>query len=371
MGKVILLKLTDFFLGSYERRLRLFLFAILFLFLSILMIIRVFWKPIEYFIMLILALTLYKVVSKFISDKIEDKLDAISDLMDMKKYNKALKKLDKVMEEDLPLVKGDKKDSVYYKCINNKAGCILNIGCDKGGTEYMRKATKLYEKVLELAYKENKNVVHVMLNLGSAYYYLGFYENNKEILKIAVRVFENALEKAENKEEKLNIIIRIRLAYCYQVLADYCNREEYLKKSLEELDFAYDKIFEGKYGYDEASIDISRASAMRKLNEISFQENYKTKAIENLNASVIYLKSIYNKHYKKYFPKQYIGQRYYMASAYFEMFKVTNLQEYVIGFKEFSKEIRECCTTKDNAYFIKKINEMSDELDQTKEEKLC
>lgn len=371
MGKVILLKVTDFFLGSYGRRLRLFLFAILFLFLGVLMIIRIFWKPIEYLIIFILILTLYKVISKCRSNKIEDKLDRISDLMDMRKYKKALEKLDKVFSEDLPQVNENKKDSIYYKCINYKAGCLLDIGCGNGDTEYIRQSIRLYEETLGLASQEGKNVVQVMLNLGSAYYYLGFYENNSELLKIAIRAFESALEKDENKQEKLNIIIYIRLAYCYEVLVDYCNREEYLKKSLEELDFAYDKIFKGKYGYDEASIDISRASAMRKLNEISFQENYKTKAIESLNASIAYLKSIYNKRGKKYFLQQYIGQRYHMAAAYFEMFKVTNLQEYMIGFEEFSKEIKECCDIEGNAYFIKRINQMSSEINQLKEEKLC
>lgn len=369
MGKVIILKLTDFFLGSYERRLRLFLFAILFLFLSILLIIRIFWKPIGYLIIFILILAIYKVISKYRSNKIEDKLNRISDLMDMRKYEKALEKLEQVFAEDLPQVKWDKKKPIYYKCINYKAGCLLDIGCSNGDTECIRQCIKLFEEVLELASQEGKNVVQVTLNLASAYYYLGFYENDSEILKIAVGVFETALEKDENKQEKLNIIIHIRLAYCYHVLADYYNREEYLKKSLEELNSVYNKILKGKYGYDTASIDISRASVMRKLNEISFQENYKTKAIEDLSASITYLKSIYNKHYKKYFHNQYIMQRHYMASAYFEMFKVTNLQEYMIGFKEISQEIKESCNTEGNAYFIKKINEMSSEFEKSKEDK--
>lgn len=356
MIKVILAKLAMLIFGTGKRATR-FLFSVGFL-----IVIAIFWKHKELLIIFISTVVLYSLISKFIPKKPENKLDDIKDLLELKKFEKALEKIDEVITKDLPKVKEDKRKLIYYRCIYNKASCLWNKAYTSGDTEYLKQSIRLYEEVLGLALEENKPVTYIMSSLGLVYYNLGFLENNKEIIKIAIKVLETALEQDEKKQEKNIASIHTTLGYCYQTLANYCNREEYLIKSLEELEYTFNEISKGKYPYDEAIINISKASALRKLNEVSYDENNKTKAMNQLNDAIKYLNGMYNKHYKKYFARQYAKQRFHVAEAYFEMLKINSSEDYLRVFKEAIKEVKEYCSRENNAYYIKKIDEMLSEL---------
>lgn len=362
MVKVILAKLFNLLLGTGQRAKHFLIFAGLLILFGLLMIIRIFWRPVGYLMIFIFILVLYKLISKCVSKKIEDKLEDIRNLINLGKFERALEKIEEVITKDLHEVKEDKRNSIYYKCTHYKASCIWNRAYTNGNTEYMKECIRLYEEALDIAFEENKPVVELMSRLGLAYYNLGLFQNDKEILKIAIKVLETALEEDEKKREQIIASIHATLGYCYQALANYSNREEYLEKSLEELDYAHDEISKGKYPYDEAVIRISRASALRKLGELNSNEEYKTKAIDNLNDSIKYLVSVHNKHYKKYFARQYATQKFYMAEACFEMFKIRNSEYYMKDFKEAVKDVKEYCAKENNAYFMKKIDEMLGEL---------
>jgi hypothetical protein len=296
------------------------------------------------------------------SKTIEDKLKDIRSLMNLGKYEKAQEKIEEVILQDLLEVTQDKKNAIYYRCIYYKANCLWNRAHTTGNAEYIKQCIRLYEEALGLAIEENKLVVQITTNLGAAYYNLGFFQKDKEILKIAIRVLETALEKDIKNPNRMTVSTHITLGNVYQTMANYSNKEEYLKKSLEELEYTHDEISKGKHPYDEAIIKISRASALRKLNEINFNENYKTKAVDNLNDSIKYLNSIYNKHYKKYFPRQYAVQRFYMTEAYFERFKICGLDEDKEAFRQAINEVKEYCDKENNEYYKRKIDEMLEEL---------
>lgn len=357
MIKLILGKLFMLLLGNGKRTKRFFLL----IFLGILMIIRIFWKPIEYFIIFILILMIYKSISKYISKTVDNKLYDIKNLMELLKFEKALEKIEEVITKDLPKVDEDKKKSVYQKCIYYKADCLQHKIYKSGNIEDMKQCIRLYEEALGLALEENKPVVNLMSRVGTAYYNLGLFQNDGEILKIAVKVLESALKEEEKNYQQLITSIHRTLGYCYQELANYSDREEYLKKSLEELERVFDETSKGKSEYSKgvkASIMISRASALRKLNELSFNENYKIKAIDDLNNAIKYYISANNKYYKKYFITQYAAFKFQVATAYFEMFKISNSEAYMKDFKESAKEVKECCAKENNAYVVKRIDEM-------------
>jgi len=360
--KLILGKLFMLLLGNGQRTKR-FLISI---FLGILMIIRILWKPIEYFIVFVLILILYRLISKYISKTVEDKLEDIRNLMNLAKFEKALEKVEEVITKDLPEVNEDKKKSNYYKCIYYKANCLQHKIYKSGNIEEMKQCVRLYEEALGHALEENKPVVNLMSRVGTAYYNLGLFQNDGEILKIAVKVLESALKEEEKNREQLITSIHENLGYCYKELANYSNREECLKRSLEELDYVYNEISKEKTEYSKtvkASIMISRASALRKLNELNFNENYKIKAIDDLNNAIKHYISANNKDYKKYFITQYIAFKFQMTTAYFEMFKISNLEEYMRECKESIKEVKECCAKENNAYVIRKIDEMLGQLE--------
>jgi tetratricopeptide (TPR) repeat protein len=361
--KLILGKVFMLLLGNGQRTMR---FLIL-IFLGILMIIRIFWKPIEYFVIFVLILVLYKLISRCISKNIEDKLEDIRNLINLGKFEKALEKVEEVITKDLPYVNEDKKKSIYSKCIYYKANCLSHIIYKSGNIENMKQCVRLYEEALELALKENKPVVELMSRVGTAYYNLGLFQNDGELLKIAVKVLESALEEEEQNREQLITSIHRTLGYCYQELANYFDRDEYLKKSLEELDYVFDETSKENTQYSKAinaSIMISRASVLRKLNELNFNENYKIKAIDDLNNAMKHYKNANNKHYKKYFITQYTAFMFQIATACFEMFKISNSEEYMKECKESIKEVKEGCAKENNVYVIKKISEISAELDK-------
>lgn len=361
MVKFILGKLFMLLLGNGQRTKHFFIL----IFLGILMIIRIFWQPIEYFIIFVLILIVYKSISKCISKTVEDKLEDIRNLMNLLKFEKALEKVEEVITKDLPEVNEDKKKSIYYKCIYYKAKCLTHRTYKSGNIEEMKQCVRLYEEALGLALEENKPVVELMANVGTAYYNLGLFQNDKENFKIAIKVLESALEQDEKKREQLIISIHANLGYCYKELAKYSNREEYLKKSLEELDYVFDEYSKGKDQYNKANkatIMISMVSVLRKLNELEFDENYKTKAIDDLNNSIKYYISANNKHYKKYFMTQYAALKFNIAIACFEMFKISNSEAYMKDFKELVQEVKECCAKENNAYIIRKIDEILGEL---------
>lgn len=361
MGKLVLGKLFMLLLGSGQRTKRFFIL----IFLGILMIIRIFWKPIEYFVILILILILYKSISKYLSKTVEDKVYDIKNLMDLLKFEKALEKLEEVITKDLPEVNEDKKKPIYFKCICYKANCLSHRIYKSGNIEDMKQGVRLYEEALGLALEENKPVVELMLRVGTAYYNLGLFQKDEEIFKIAVKVLESALEEEEKNREQLITSIHLNLGYFYKELAKYSNTEECLKKSLEELDYVFDEISKKKDKYNEdikVYIMIFRASVLRKLNELEFNENYKTKAIDDLNNAIKYCIITNNKHYSKYFVTQYAALKFNMAMACFEMFKISNSEAYMKDFKESVKEVKECCAKENNAYVIRKIDEMLGEL---------
>ena len=60
---------------------------------------------------------------------------------------------------------------------------------------------------------------------------------------------------------------------------------------------------------------IFRASVLRKLNELNFNENYKIKAIDDLHNVI--------KYYKKYAAYY----KFNRTMAYFEIFKISNSEE--------------------------------------------
>ncbi|MDU4589556.1 MULTISPECIES: hypothetical protein [Clostridium] len=182
----------------------------------------------------------------------------------------------------------------------------------------MKQCVRLYEEALRLALEENKLIVDIMLRVGIAYYNLGLFKNDEEILKISIKVLESALEEEEKNQEELITEIHRILGYCYQELSNYCDREEYLKKSLEELDYVFYENSKENNKYSKGvniSIMIFRASVLRKLNELNFNENYKIKAIDDLNNVI--------KYYKKYAAYY----KFNRTMAYFEIFKISNSEE--------------------------------------------
>lgn len=363
MLRLILIKTYMLLLGNSKRTKRFFIF----IFLGILMLIRIIWKPIEYLVILILFLILYKLIAKYLSKTVDDKLYDIKNLMHLQKYEKALEKIDEILTEELINIDEDKEKSAYEKCIFNKAACLQNLIYEHGNIEQMKQCVRLYEKALRLALEENKPVVNIMSRIGLVYYYLGLFQKDGEILKIAANVLESSLKEEEENRKYLITSIHINLGYCYYELANYFNREEYLKKSLEELDYAFDETSKENNAYNKAvktSIMIYRASTLRKLNELNFNENYKMKAINHLNNAMEYSINSNNKHYKKYFITQYIVYNFEIAVVCFEMFKISNSEEYLKKCKVAITEVKECCAKKNNALIIRKLDEISAELEK-------
>ncbi|WP_270501416.1 hypothetical protein [Clostridium butyricum] len=70
------------------------------------------------------------------------------------------------------------------------------------------------------------------------------------------------------------------------------------------------------------------------------------KAIDDLNNAIKHCISENNKLYKKYFITQYIAFKFQIATACFEMFKISSSEEYMKECKESIKEIKEYCAKK-------------------------
>lgn len=358
MIRFILGKLFIILFGNNRRTINSFTLT----FLGILMTIRTFWRPIEYFAILIIILILYRKISKLISKPIESKLSDINNLMQLLKFDQALEKIEEVISKDLPEIDDSKKKRIYKQCIYDKANCLQYKINKSGNIEEMKECIRLYEEAYKLTLEENKPAGYLVGRLGLSYYNLGAFENDKKLLEKAIEVLEAALEESKDGDKQLIKFIRIILGSCYREAAKYSNRLEYLKKSLKEFDYALDESYKEKDQCNNAINLITRASVLRMINELEFNETYKTKAIDDLNKAIKYLNDLCKKYNKRYFASRYIVQRYNLAVAYFEMFKLDNSNSYIKDYRKAIREVKEYSTKESRPFFIKKVNEMLNEL---------
>lgn len=358
MIRFILGKLFILLFGNNRRTLNTFIV----IFIGILITIRIFWRPIEYFIAIIVILILYRKIAKLISKSIESKLSDINNLMQLLEFDKALEKIEEVISKDLLEIEDSKKKHIYRKCIYDKANCLQNKINKSGNIEDMKESIRLYEEAYQLTLEENKPAGYLVGRLGLAYYNLGLFQKDQKRLEKAIEILEAALEDIKDDDKQLIKFIRLILGSCYKEAAKYSNRLEYLRKALKELDYMLDESYKEKDECNKAINLISRASVLRMMNELEFNEAYKRQAINDLNQAINYLTDLCKKFNKRYFTSHYIVQRYNLAIAYFEMFKLDNLNSYIQDYREAIIEVKEYSTKEGRPFFIKKINEMLSEL---------
>lgn len=342
----ILYRILTFFCGSTRRMLKTLLAGVVLILFAIMMVIRIFWNPIEYFMMAIGLIIAVAIIWRKVhvlqkGKSLEKKLDDVEYLMSARKYDKALVLTEKILAED---ISEQSSKSEVFTCLFNKAQCLIQKVYETCEVDKYKELIALYEQLGQMALELKRNSFFFIIHkLGVLYSSLGIIQNDKSMYESALEVYNNGLVSQNSINDyggkDLNIAsIHVQIGACYVRLSEYENKEYYLNKALAEYEGVYDLLIKensnGNYSY----IQLYIGSVLRRLNEIKFDENRKSKALDHIN---LYMESV-NSMKKKLSKEFYYSIYYNYADAYYELYKLNKADEYLEKFKEYEIKAREC-----------------------------
>lgn len=323
-----------------------------------LLIIRIFWAPIEVVMWISAAVILLRFLYLKMPNNVSSKIGNIKYDVIRNEHEKALKTIDKVLEKDMPKLKEKKKDEIYYNCIFYKGTSLAHLTYNHEKLEYAKKAVECLEEALELSLERKKNwdITFNMTNLATSYLCLGCLEHDTEHIKKSISLYENTLEYTKGKN--FTAVIHSRVAYAYEALSKFCNKKENLLESLEELNTSYELCCNDDFSDSKVLIYCLLGTVLRKLYEIDCNEHYKTKAIKVLNETIDYCKSLKDKYSHKPQDDGYDFSIRHIGKCYFELYKLEQSEDYFKNCKEALKVAREHYTIEKSRKINNEINEM-------------
>lgn len=338
-------------------------------FFSLLLIIRIFFS-IDGFILFSAAVVLFIFIYLHMPNNLSSKLSSICFDISKQKYEKALKKIDKIFNKNLPKLEGDKKDEIYYMCLSHKGECYANMTTVHEKADYAKKAIEYLEEANKISFptKKRRDITVNMGNLAVSYLSLGRLQNDKKLIQKSIYIYEDGLDYSDNKN--FTDLFHGQIAYAYELLSDFYDKEENLKAALEELNIGYEKCREENFSYSKAYICCSLGTILRKLYEIDNNENYKSQAISVLNEAIDYYKNIINNPSKRYFPDNSHFFKFYLGKSYFQLYKLNNSDNDLKACREELKDARIQYTKEKSCRINNQINEMLDDLNRLQKRRM-
>lgn len=329
----------------------------IFIFIPLLTI-RIFWKPIEVIIWISAAVILLRFIYLKMPNNVSSKMGNIKYDVIRKEHERAIEKVDKILEKDLPKLKDKKKDEIYYNCVFYKGTALAHLTYNHEKLEDAKRAVECLEKAVELSLERKKkwDITFNMTNLATSYLCLGCLEYNTNHIKKAISLYENTLEYTNGKN--FTAVMHSRVADAYESLSKFCNKKENLLESLEELNTSYDLCCNDNFSDSKVYTYSLLGAVLRKLYEIDCNEHYKTKAIKVLNETIDYCKSMKDKHSHTPCDDIYTSSILNMGKCYFQLYKLEQSEDYLESCKDALKEAREHYTIEKSTKINNEINEM-------------
>lgn len=354
MHKIILKKIGILLLGTSTRIFRTFVFLLLCIFSFLLNNIRTAFHISPYVIIFIYIVIIYIIIKKFLNKTLEKQIRDVRNLMQLKKIDKALKKVDDILSFKIK----DKECEEYIDCIILKSKCLSVVGRMSGSIEKLSQANELYEELILDAFKSNKYASKFIYSEAFTYYDIGFLKDDKEYIKKSITIALNGLDEEKQKIESEDMYNFLCTAYLelsrYENKLDNINKAfSYIKKSEEIL-----KNSKSSRKDSQKILEFKRACVLIKLNEENQNKEYVDKANEDLSEYINYLNSIYNVYDKRYFKDFYADWNLSMASTLFYMNKLKSSDDIKNKFKKCTDECYEYYNEYKKIYSIKILDRL-------------